>query len=180
MKVKKILFLVMAICLASGVRAQFYDSANDIYYYVVESKDGTSISKQYQDVYVFNFDGRRACQLANDRIKTAQSNLRENSDYYGAMVETKKYDMEYTSSSYGTCYVRKDFFSFDTEMFGTRNVYETLNFIFSSDRKTLKIHIDRHTTGVAGSVDTTTDYVLKRVDKDYILNGFFGEGRQRR
>ena len=38
MKAKRLLFLVMAICLASGVKAQFYDSADDIYYYLEYSK----------------------------------------------------------------------------------------------------------------------------------------------
>lgn len=44
MKTKRLLFLVMAICLASGVRAQFYDGPDDIYYYVEEFNE-------YEDYY---------------------------------------------------------------------------------------------------------------------------------
>ena len=39
MKAKRLLFLVMAICLASGVKAQFYDGHSDIYFYITAKDD---------------------------------------------------------------------------------------------------------------------------------------------
>lgn len=187
MKGLRFLLLGMAICLASGVKAQFYDSANDIYYYVEESRDGKSISKQNQNVYVFNFDGMKACRLAIDLVKTAQSHLRENSDYYGAMVETKKYDLEYKSSSYGVCYVSSDVSSIPFDAGGTRFFGDTFTYTFSQDRETLKIEDKRHGSGGYNNFgypmpdyDGIISSVLRKVDKDYILNEFFGEGRQRK
>lgn len=180
MKAKGLLFIVMALCLTSGVRAQFYDGPNDIYYYVVETEDGTPVSKSDKNVWVFNFDGRKACQLAIDGLKSAQTHLRENPDYYGAMVENKKYDMEYTSSSYGICYVLKDVWEFTTDAWGTRTVYQTNTYTFSRDRTSLTVEDKRNATGPTGNSKGLHKYVLRKVDKNYILNGFFGEGRQRK
>lgn len=62
MKAKRLLLLVMAICLASGVKAQFYDEPDDIYYYV--SCDGNGQVDDDGYVLIFNFDGNKACELA--------------------------------------------------------------------------------------------------------------------
>lgn len=187
MKAKGLLFIVMALCLASGVRAQFYDGPNDIYYYVVESKDGTPVSKPDKDVWVFNFDGRKACRLAIDGLKSAQTHLRENPDYYGAMVETKKYELEYKSSSNGVCYVSSYVSSLPLEAGGTRTFYDTNTYTFSQDRESLKVEVKRHGSGGYNNFgypmpdyDGIINYVLKKVNKSYITNGFFGEGRQRK
>lgn len=51
MKVKRLLFLVMAICLASGVKAQFYDEADDIYYYVEEYSEQKEIKSEQNSYY---------------------------------------------------------------------------------------------------------------------------------
>ena len=58
MKTKRLLFLVMAICLASGVKAQFYDEADDIYYYVEDHHEYEEI-KSTQDSYFDFFLGRK-------------------------------------------------------------------------------------------------------------------------
>lgn len=58
MKAKRLLFLVMAICLASGVKAQFYDSADDIYYYVEEYSEREE-TKSTQNSYYDAFLGRQ-------------------------------------------------------------------------------------------------------------------------
>lgn len=66
MKLKKLLvFLSMVFCLASEAKAQFYDSADDIYYYVNIKSDGTFGPFSF----IFNFDGKNGCVLsegAND------------------------------------------------------------------------------------------------------------------
>ena len=93
MKAKRLLFLVMAICLASGVKAQYYDSADDIYYYV-EYEDGEYKS----DVKVFNFDGRKAC-VWNSSVSSLKSTFKDSPSYYEDKVETTEYELRYRSSN---------------------------------------------------------------------------------
>lgn len=171
MKAKRLLFLVMAICLASEIKAQFYDGPDDIYYYVVESRDGRTVSKQDQDVYVFNFDGRKACQLAIESVKKAQEHLAENPDYFNAMIETKKYEMEYSSSYTGVCYVWNDVWTFYTPAWGNRTVNQTNTYIFSRDRESLTLEDKRKSYGPTGNGNSTTKYILRKVDKSYFKVG---------
>ena len=93
MKTKRLLFLVMAICLASGMKAQFYDSADDIYYYV-EYENGEYKS----DVMIFNFDGRKACVWKNS-VSSLKSIFKDNPNYYEDKVETTEYVLKYRSSN---------------------------------------------------------------------------------
>ena len=51
----------MAICFASGVKAQFYDSADDIYYYISYDETTNPGYLPNRWVYIFNFDGKKAC-----------------------------------------------------------------------------------------------------------------------
>lgn len=95
MKAKRLLFLVMAICLASGVKAQFYDSADDIYYYV-EYKNGEY--KSDGDVMIFNFDGQKAC-VWKTSVRTVKSNLQESPSFYEDKVEITEYELKYRSSN---------------------------------------------------------------------------------
>lgn len=171
MKAKRLLFLVMAICLASGVKAQFYDGPDDIYYYVVTSIDGRSVSTPDPDVYIFNFDGRKACQLAKEKVKTVQDNISQNPDHYNAMVETKKYEMEYTSSYSGVCYVWNDVWTFYTPAWGNRTVYQTNTYIFSRDRNSLTLEDKRKSSGPTGNGNDVTKYEMKKVDKSYFKVG---------
>ena len=72
------MLLGLAICLAGGVIAQFYDGPNDIYYYLLESENGKTVSKSNQRVYIFNFDGRKAAMLnltPIDRHKELKSKI---------------------------------------------------------------------------------------------------------
>lgn len=78
MKAKRLSFLVMAMCLASGVKAQFYDSADDIYFYLLES-DGGSKSIYSSEVLVFNFDGRKACQLRGAGVEYIKKGVKRKS-----------------------------------------------------------------------------------------------------
>ena len=88
MKAIRLLFLIMAICLTSGVRAQFYDGPDDIYYYVAEYHEhdeykstsfsagyytGRTLRDRYEDenkakVLIFNFDGTKAASLVSLKI----------------------------------------------------------------------------------------------------------------
>lgn len=94
MKGLRFLLLGLAICLASGVKAQFYDSADDIYYYVECDKDGQV--KDNGQVYVFNFDGRKACYW-NSSVSGVKSSLQSNPSYYEEKVETTEYVLKYGS-----------------------------------------------------------------------------------
>lgn len=176
MKAKRLLFLVMAICFASGAKAQFYDSADDIYYYLLESKNGKTVSIKDQIVYIFNFDGRKAARLGTDSPQYVQERLQENPDYYAEKVETTKYDLEYSSSSYGTCYKQEytsrtwDSFAGITWVHNYNNTYE-----FSSSRSTLTLNkiVKGHMAN--GTPYTDNDIlVFKRVNKS-----FFKVGRSR-
>lgn len=97
MKAKRILLLVMATCLAGGARAQFYDSADDIYYYV-EDKDKLA-------VLIFNFNGERAALLNLKKdgivagVSSVRDNIKENPNFYEDKVEVTEYDMKYNSSN---------------------------------------------------------------------------------
>lgn len=185
MKSKRFLLLVMAICLASGVKAQFYDSANDIYYYLLESKDGKTASSQ--DVRIFNFDGRKACELACHSPQIVQKNLKENQDFYGELVETTKYDLEYSSGSSGTRYT-KTWTNSTTGMGGETWFHNvSLVYSFSSDRRVLTLYSKTksqtydfgYIQGINPSEYECTS-IYKKVEQSYFQNGFFGEGRQRK
>lgn len=120
MKAKRLLFLVMAICFASGVKAQFYDSADDIYFYV-ECKNG----ELKDNTMIFNFDGSKAC-CWSESVFTVKYNLKSNPSYYEDKVETTEYNLKYTS---GNTYQTKS---------NSNEGYT--NYIFSYDRSTLNYH----------------------------------------
>ena len=171
MKTKRLLFLVMAICLASGVKAQFYDSADDIFYYLedyYEEEDwywtyypgGFPKSPQYTgkinkkktenpSVLVFNFDGLKAAELTGNSegssVSTVKSNISKNTSWYEDKVETTDYKMKYNSSSSGVAY--KD---------------GSITYVFSRDRSTVK----RIPSG-----EHPTIRVYKRVEKSYFKVG---------
>lgn len=157
MKELRFLFLVLAICLASGVKAQFYDSADDIYYYVeditkepsVTRDDGTTYTfKASKNTWIFNFDGRNACVFGGD-VSMVKDYLKENPNYYEEAIETKEYDV---------------FFSKATT---TEVIYKggSRTYKFSKDRKTLTEILQPSWGG-----ETYTRYYNK-VDKSYFKVG---------
>ena len=183
MKGFKLLLLVMAICLASGVKAQFYDGPDDIYYYV-EYKDGNIVENG--KVFVFNFDGKKAAILSsafgkrsvdymgyvggNTSISDVKNYLKNNPSYYEEKVESTEYELEYTSSNTYQCK--------STETEGKRG-QAYANFTFSSNRNTLEyVHHYWYTdpfvrlNGYYGWDDVKKTY--RRVDKS-----FFKVGRSR-
>lgn len=172
MKGLRFLLLGLAICFTSGVKAQFYDSADDIYYYLMyefetdipyldpwsgqrklrhkvikydDSKEGDEVLR----VLIFNFDGNKAARLADfSKMSSVKDYLQKSSTYFEDIVETTEYTLKYTSSSSGIVY---------------KDAYYT--YTFSNDRNTLV------------SIDNNHNYIkryYKRVDKS-----FFKIGRSR-
>lgn len=124
MKGFRFLLLVMAICLASGVKAQFYDSADDIYYYVECDNNGQI--KDNGDVYIFNFDGKKACYW-NYLVSSVKNYLQSNPSYFEEKVETTEYNLKYTS---GNTYRKSD----------GGEAYEDFYFSYSRGRMTRTNH----------------------------------------
>lgn len=177
MKAKRLLFIVIVIFLASGMNAQFYDGPDEIYFYLEESRDGKTTNNP--NVRVFNFDGQKACELACESPKEVQRHLKEDTDFYGKKVETTKYELEYSTSE--RCYkCRKEQYTSTYSGDPCLNIHN-LTYKFSSDRKSLNFE-SQFKSNVVGAtlVDITSFSGYRKVDKSYFLNGFFGEGRQRR
>lgn len=169
MKTKRLLFLVMAICLASGVKAQFYDSADDIYYYVqiyngkggfVEGTDRMKYAKNGEKVWfgakgedwvrIFNFDGKKACCWSKSHVSSVKDNFKNNPNYYEDAIETTEYNVNFISCS------------------STEIIYKggDTTFIFSKDRSML-------TTIEEFWFNPDEIYVrfYKKVDKSYFKTG---------
>lgn len=187
MKGLRFLLLGMAICLASGVKAQFYDSADDIYYYV-EYKDGSFVDNG--KVLIFNFDGQKACVLDNTTIGSVKDKIKSKSDYYEEKVETTDYNYEYVYYD-GTSYQHKgsqySYFLNGTSKKG--NVYT--RYTFSSNRNFMYNNSYKIETSTYSYIRSTPPFDLvttpektstidmsggkyKRVDKS-----FFRVGRSR-
>ena len=171
MKAKRLLFLVMAICLASGVNAQFYDGPDEIYYYVCEYHEhdeyiSTSFTSGYYSgrtlrdkpeeneakVVIFNFDGTKAallCYFNSTAVREVKSALAKTPSYYEDKVETTEYNLRYEPSSSGVTYKLND--------------HE--KFTFSSDRNTLK-EVWTYSDGTHPRT-----WVYKRVNKSYFKIG---------
>lgn len=161
--------LGMAICLASGVKAQFYDSADDIYYYVECDKNGEI--KEDGHVYIFNFDGQKACFWHELYVNDVKNHFKyDGSSYYEEKVETTEYLLKYTS---GNTY------KWNNIPYYKKEAYR--EFYFSYDRKTM-IYTDHREkpilnqfglpTGFSEWVDDKTNF--KKVEKS-----FFKVGRSR-
>lgn len=117
MKGLRLLLLGIAICLAGGIKAQFNDSADDIYYYV-KYVDG----EFKDDVLIFNFDGQKACRW-NASVSSVKSNLSNSPSFYEDKVETTEYDLKYVSGN--------------TYRYKKSSSEEYDDFQFSYDRNTL-------------------------------------------
>lgn len=151
MKAKRLLFLIMTICLASGVRAQFYDGPEDIYYYVkYENGEYGKIAQ------IFNFDGKKAFNLTYkyDEVNEVKQNLLSNPNYYEELIETLDYNMFFIeSNSSGTIYG----YSYNDD----------LKFTFSKDRQFVTTW--QKVQGLYGN--TIIEFRYKKVDKSYFRVG---------
>ena len=94
MKAKRLFFLVMAICLASGVRAQFYD--DDVYFY---ARAGESISDKKTVLIIVHFNGHHMFKFGNS-VERIQNNLRKSPTYYDEYMKSQSHDRYKYSSEY--------------------------------------------------------------------------------
>lgn len=175
--------LFMMMCVVYTAKAQFYDSANEIYFYKADNSEN---SNAY--VLVFNFDGRKAALLEQTTCASIQSNLKNDMDYYGKLVETTDYSLKYESSASGTRYTTEKTYS-TTGLWLPGETWwhnTTTNYDFSSSRYTLTVSSKTISQSyeiaqVAGANPSTRESTstYTKVDKNYFINGFFGKGRQR-
>lgn len=180
---KKFLLVVMAMCLTGVMKAQFYDDADDIYYYV-EYKNGDF----RKSCRVLNFDGTKACILneyrdsgihgisTNDyyyNVDEIKSQIQQKSDYYEELVELKEYRLTYSSTASAYTYSNTLRVP-STDVWG--NASDLIdNYVhkitFSGDRSLM---YDTRTIKSNHAANGTDVITYKRVDKSY-----FKVGRQR-
>lgn len=177
MKAKRLFFLVMAICLASGVKAQFYDGPDDIYYYVLI--DGNGNFSENGRVLVFNFDGRKAALLSlkvvsdgfeYDDVSKVKQRLKSDIEYYEKKIESTEYELNYQSGGY----VNKISCNFYNSMCGQIDVTETHTYTFSADRNICMDKIvgqQTQTLPFFTSRNLNGETRYKKVDKSYFKVG---------
>ena len=173
MKANRLLLLVMTICVVSRVRAQFYDTADDIYFYVSCNDNGEMHNNGY--TLIFNFDGLKAANLAprmiygweGEEVDDVKNNLRRNPTIYEERVEIVDYDISFISStSSGITYKMKDKYH-DANLY--LGAYTTVRkFVFSSNRSILYYIIENKETNGKTEINR---YLYKRVDKSYFKSG---------
>lgn len=176
MKGLRFLLLGLAVCLASGVKAQFYDSADDIYYYVTY-KNG----EYTNGCLVFNFDGKKGCVLneyINDEgnvvsytVDKIKNLIRERPTYFEEQTEILEYKLQYSSNNtYTSTSIYKDNYYDNVLHIQRSEIYnEIYSYRFSNDRKTLYYTCKERDNKVG-----TTERTYKLVDKS-----FFKVGRSR-
>lgn len=174
MKAKRLLFLVMTICLASGVKAQFYDGPDDIYFYVSCDEDNGKMDNNGYTL-IFNFDGLKAANLAprkyygmeGEKVGDVKDNLRRNSSIYEERVEMADYDITFvTSTSSGITYKMKDEYHNATLYIGA---YATIKkFDFSPNRDILYFVTEYKKAN--GKTEIIKN-LYKRVGKSYFKSG---------
>ena len=152
--------LVVIMFIPCVAKAQFYDSADDIYYYMLVDKQGEYYySFVGGQVYVFNFDGRKAAALArSSSLSVVKNDINHDAEYYEKLVEKTEYDVHFKNSNA----LPPTYFWSNT--FGNRT------YVFSNDRK----YLTETTDFVIGGMRTTQTLKYKRVDKS-----FFKLGRSR-
>ena len=124
----RLLCLVMAIPFTCGVKAQFYDSADDIIFYKLNRVYSRQVftfmnyntrpfswdrslgelqvvnildDNKEASVYIWNFDGHKATRLRDGySVNIAKEKLLKSSSFYEDLVETQDYDWTYSSASY--------------------------------------------------------------------------------
>lgn len=173
MKGLRFLLLALVICLASGVEAQFNDSADDIYYYV------TYENGQYTNgALVFNFDGKSGCilnQYKNDEgnyllytVDKIKGIIKDKPTYFEDQIEVGDYRLSYsTNNTYCCSNVYRDTYYDSTLQSQRTAIYNEINtYQFSSDRSILYYTCEEkdHKVGV-------TKRTYKRVDKSYFKLG---------
>ena len=183
MKAKRLLLLVMAICLASGVKAQFYDEPDDIYYYV--SCDGNGQVDDDGYVLIFNFDGNKACELAGlfevdpytsrtyPDVTDVKRALQKNQSYYDEKIENTEYRLKYDS---GTTYKGHHHIDYVNPMGNNVWCEESYTFEFLDNRNKL---IQRETRSFGQGFSYTSKGTPDRTIFKKVSKSFFKVGRSR-
>lgn len=143
----------MTIVSCFSMEAQFYDSEDELYFYLIEG----TYANPY--VYVFNFDGEKAVDLvsvdkSSNSISIVKSRINEkNQNYYEDLVFNATYNMKYDAnkSDYNTTvYTRYLPPNYGP---GILIIYK-----FSNDRENLTI-----------LNNTKYPQTYKRIPKDYLI-----------
>lgn len=176
MKAKRLLFLVVAICLASGVKAQFYDGPDDVYYYV-ELKNGEIVENG--KVLIFNFDGSKGALLSHqggqsiDKIKDVKNNIKQSPNFYEDKIETTEYHL--TCSRENIYKLNNNYSWVQTKVgpFGsvpmTIHFKDIWTFTFSGSRDICYFKWEQNPDSFLESSNWTTTF--KKVDKSYFKVG---------
>lgn len=157
----KLFLLIMAIVTMTPlhVNAQFYDSENDICFYV------NSQDPRY--CIVINFDGNKATYFNHTyffSVQTVQNKLNEDPDHFEKRVYTANYNMNYTGEFSGVAYHfqehRNGIYGLNTDSY----VME-----FSNDRNTLNYKCYPQCANPSSSIKPSKIESYKRVPKEYFI-----------
>ena len=143
----------------SSMVAQFYDSEDELYYYLQEG------SFANPNVYVFNFDGEKAVDLvavdkSSNSMIIVKGRIKYNQNYYEDLVFNATYNMKYDAnkSDYNTTVYTRYLPPYGP-LPGILIIYK-----FSDDRENLTI-----------LGNTSKPQTFKRIPKDYLIEQ---EGRR--
>lgn len=145
---------------ANLASAQFYDSADDIYFYINIEDPRYCI--------VLNFDGKYATFFNHTYqyyTSTVSKNLNINSNYFANLTSTAKYRLNYISGFSGVAYLLRE----------TRNGFygtytDSYLFLFSADREKLYYQCYPHKYTPSSSNSPSKQEVYKRVPKEYFIS----------
>ena len=176
MKGLRFLLLGISMCLTSGVKAQFYDSADDIYYYLKCDKNGQIDEGDLGRALIFNFDGKNACvlclredeyQLYPPYLDYVQNIISQNPNYLLDRISNGVYDTKHVS---GNTYIRKGKYNYNDEDLEPSYRYGSFEWTlkFSNDRKTLDLTIWYNNQGGYSWTESST---YKQVDKSFLKVG---------
>lgn len=163
--------LVVVMCMTSVAKAQFYDSADDIYYYVAVKDDGNLGGM----CFIFNFDGKNACILAetdedDDRypplVDEVKTKISQNTNFLENRIETGLYDVKFMS---GNTYKKTGNYDFHDENVGYHYGQFSWTFRFTNDREFMYWTLWNNNQG--GFERTQKEWKFKRVDKSYFRVG---------
>ena len=198
MKAKRLLFLVMAICLASGVKAQFYDEADDIYYYVMEYSECEEqkaiydrdpylgitsplpryvktgkIEKKYiennKNVLIFNFDGVQAAELTNSWNGKSVSDIKQDLQKSSSYYEDKVETIDYDLQYSSSSY--KDIVRGTKEEWKAHSTSSSWTIYKKGNSAIYIFSPDRNTLILHSVGNPYAIWYHKRVDKSYFKIG---------
>lgn len=178
------MFAVLAMCLTNVMRGQFYDSADEICFYVEWNEQKNEYAETGK-VLIFNFDGEKAAKFekhGSGYDTHVKEMLKNNPNYYEELVETTEYKVKFVSSSPYTTYTSTEIESLKNPYGFTIDWVYTDTYQFSSDRQKVYLTykwsygcLDTRYYLSGGTGGSGTEHeIYKRVPKS-----FFRVGRQR-